>query len=74
MAITVHYLPVQISKDEWLRYYAQQATHIHCTSTSGQTIRISAHHFRKFTTTTGIRGLFKLTLNGSRFSSLERID
>ena len=44
MSISVHYLPLNISKDEWLRYYARGATHIHC-SLSGKTIRISAHHF-----------------------------
>lgn len=74
MSISVHYLPLNISKDEWLRYYAREATHIHCTSLSGKTIRISAHHFRQFTTATGIHGLFKLVLNGSRFSSLQRIE
>ena len=73
MSISVHYLPLNISKDEWLRYYAREATHIHCTSSSGQTIRISAHHFRQFTTVSGIQGMFKLTLKGSRFYSLERI-
>ena len=74
MGISVHYLPLNISKDEWLRYYSRQATHIQCTSLRGKTIRISAHHFLQFTTSTGIQGLFKLTLNGSQFSSIERIE
>jgi len=69
----MHYLRISISKDEWLRYYSREATHIHSKSLSGKTIRISAHHFQKFTTTSGIEGLFKLTLYGSRFSSIERI-
>jgi hypothetical protein len=73
MSISVHYLLINISKDEWLRYYSREATHIQSKSLSGQTIRISAHHFRKFTTTSGIQGFFKLTLNGSQFSSIERI-
>ena len=74
MGISVHYLPLNIPKDEWLRYYSREATHIHCTSLSGQTIRISAHHFRQFTTASGIQGLFKLTLNDSRFSSIEKVN
>ena len=74
MSISVHYLPINISKDEWLRYYSRQATHIHCKSLRGQTIRISAHHFRQFTTISGIRGLFKLTLKDSKFKSIERIE
>jgi hypothetical protein len=71
--MTVHYLPLHISKDEWLRYYAGEVTHVQCRSTRGQSIAIPAHRFRAFTTSEGLNGLFKLTLEGNRFVALEKI-
>lgn len=73
MGISVHYLSLQISEQEWLRYYAGEATHIYCTDTNGKTIAIAAHHFRPFTTRTGIHGLFKLTLRSNQFVSLTQV-
>jgi hypothetical protein len=72
--MTVHYLPLKISEQEWLRYYTGEATLVHCYNTRGQTIAIAARHFRKFTTKHGIDGVFKLTLNGNRFVSLEQVN
>ena len=72
--MTVHYLPLKISEQEWLRYYAGEATLVHCHNTRGQTIAIAARHFRKFTTKHGIDGVFKLTLNGNRFVSLQQVN
>ena len=71
--MTIHYLPLKISKEEWLRYYAGQATLVHCCNTRGQTIAIAARHFRPFTTKHGIDGFFKLTIDGNRFVSLEEV-
>ena len=71
--MTVHYLNIHIAEDEWLRVYAGRATHVHCKSTAGIRISIAAKHFRRFTTHDGVRGLFKLTLKGNLFLSLERI-
>jgi len=73
MGISVHYLSLQISEQEWLRYYSGEATHIYCKDTNGKTIAIAARHFRKFTMVSGICGMFKLTLKDSRFISLEKL-
>jgi hypothetical protein len=70
---TVHYIHMKISSEEWLRYYEGTATHIRCTSIRGRVIHIGARHFRKFTTTEGIEGFFKLTLQNNQFVSIQKI-
>ena len=70
---TVHYISLRIEQEEWLRYYAGEATHLRCMSTSGKVIHLAARHFRPFTTRNGIEGLFKLTLRQNSFVSLVRL-
>ena len=71
--MVTHYITLHLSEDERLRYYAGEATHIRCVSTTGQVIQIAARHFRRFTQKAGIHGVVKLTLRHKTLVSLNKI-
>lgn len=72
-ALTIHYFPVKLSEDEWIKYYQGNIDGLLVRTTRGLTLSISAHHFQKFTCKIGLFGIFKLTLRNNQFVSLEKL-
>tara|TARA_B110000037_G_C16743745_1_gene352320 strand:+ start:322 stop:546 length:225 start_codon:yes stop_codon:yes gene_type:complete len=73
MILTIHYFPVILSEDEWIRYYRGEIEALLVHTTRGLSVSISAHHFQKFTCQVGLYGFFKLTVKNNKFVSLEKL-
>lgn len=70
----VHYFSIMLPESKWIRYYRGEVKMIQVTTTTGITVEISAHHFRRFTSQHGLYGFFKLTLDhNNRFLSLQQL-
>ncbi|MBM75547.1 MAG: hypothetical protein CMK59_09100 [Proteobacteria bacterium] len=68
-----HIFRLDLNKDEWLRYYTGTARSVMVTSLRGLKISIPAHHFRRFTGTSGISGLFVILLDeNNKMVKIER--
>lgn len=68
-----YYFRLQISQQQFLRYYQGTATDIHVRSENGQTLRFPAKHMRPFVTANGISGRFCLTVTAQhRFVRISR--
>ena len=65
---------LQISSEDYLRYYAGQAKKVSVVSEDGRRIEFPAEHLRQFILADGINGYLELCfVNNNRFSSLNKI-
>jgi hypothetical protein len=69
-----HVFRVRIPRDEWMRYYNGEANKVFVRTGTGLMVSIPAHHFRPFTTFTGLQGVFVMELGkGRKLLSLNRL-
>ncbi|WP_321365704.1 DUF2835 domain-containing protein [uncultured Desulfuromusa sp.] len=69
-----YYFRLQISQQQFLRYYQGSANTIQVMSECGKRLHFPAIRLRSFLTHTGINGRFLLTIdNNNRFIDLRRI-
>jgi len=70
-----HYrFSIQISQDQFLRYYQGSAGAVQVYSECGQRLRFPASRLRPFLTHSGISGRFQLTVNAeNRFIELKKL-
>lgn len=72
-------MPVQrfnlnISAEEYLRYYKGVARKVLAVSTQGQRVAFPAERLRPFVTRDGVRGVFELRYDAqNKFVSLEKV-
>ncbi|OGQ95429.1 MAG: hypothetical protein A2521_06835 [Deltaproteobacteria bacterium RIFOXYD12_FULL_57_12] len=65
---------LNISSEEFLRYYRGQADSVIATTTDGRRIRFPAVNLRSFISPQGIKGLFELTYTaGNQLVSIRKI-
>ena len=70
-----HYrFSIQLSQEQFLRYYQGSAGAVQVYSECGQRLRFPASRLRPFLTHTGIQGRFQLTTNAdNRFVDLKQL-
>lgn len=70
-----HYrFSIQISQEQFLRYYQGSAGAVQVYSECGQNLRFPASRLRPFLTHSGIHGRFQLTINAdNRFVDLKQL-
>ena len=65
---------LDLSSDEYLRYYKSQARHVLVQSNEGLTIRFPAEHLRPFVGHEGVHGRFELeSTSDGKFVSLVKL-
>lgn len=65
---------LQISQEQFLRYYQGSAGAVQVYSECGQRLRFPASRLRPFLTHSGIQGRFQLTVTaGNRFVELKKL-
>lgn len=74
ISVNEYYFSLNISRDEYLRYYQGQAVSVAVTDSQGRNIRFPANALRPHVLHTGIQGRFRLiTDDSNRLQRLERI-
>lgn len=69
----VYNFSMQLSVADCEHYYLGNIRYVVVTADNGETVQLPAGRFRRFITTTGIRGRFRLVLdNDHKFVSLEK--
>lgn len=69
-----YYFSLNISSDEYLRYYKGEATHVMVYTYSGHRLSFPARNLREFIALNGIHGEFCIKVdNNNRMISLELI-
>ncbi|WP_105168432.1 DUF2835 domain-containing protein [Pseudoalteromonas sp. T1lg23B] len=69
-----YFFSIYLTYDECMKYYEGYYKYIQVTEDGGKTIRFPAAHIRKFVSSLGVRGRFRLCLDGQNsFVSLEKI-
>ncbi|NOU49377.1 DUF2835 domain-containing protein [Pseudoalteromonas sp. JBTF-M23] len=69
-----YFFSMYLSYDECMEYYQGSIKYIQVTEDGGKRIRFPATHIRKFVSSLGVRGRFRLCLDGqNNFVSLEKI-
>lgn len=65
---------INVSYDEFYLYYSGRARYMYIETEQGVSLSVEALHFRKFMTTSGIQGHFRLLADDeNKFISLDRI-
>ncbi len=65
---------LEISREEYLRYYRGEARAVQVTADDGRRIRFPASNLRRFVSRDGVRGRFEITLGeGNRLLELKKI-
>ncbi|MBK8162724.1 MAG: DUF2835 domain-containing protein [Gammaproteobacteria bacterium] len=66
---------LNISPDEYLRYYQGAARHVIARGRDGRTVQFAAGLLRRFLTHDGVHGVFRLRFDdNNRLVSLDRVE
>lgn len=65
---------VEVSAIVLKNFYAGRVTHVQTRSDDGRSVRLPLMRLRPWFTHDGLAGWFELTLEGSRFVAIERLD
>lgn len=69
-----YYFSIYVSFQDFKPYYQGIVDKVEVVDTQGRVLWISGRHFRNFVTENGLRGNFKLVLDGSgKFISLTQV-
>jgi uncharacterized protein YqjF (DUF2071 family) len=69
-----YHFRLDLSSDEYLRFYKSQARHVLVQSNEGLTIRFPAEHLRTFVDHEGVHGIFELeSTSDGKFVSLVKL-
>lgn len=58
-------LPIQLSADEYLKYYRGAARNVFARDLQGRVVQLPANLLQRFVTENGIDGLFEITITAS---------
>ena len=65
---------LNISRDEYLKWYSATAQHVITTALDGRKVRFPANVLQPFVTYSGVRGLFEIEFTESgKFRSIQRL-
>ena len=68
------FFTLSVSYDDFLPYYQGRAKRVEVRESHGRVLNINAYHFKPFLTPTGIRGNFKIRIDGQgNLQSIEQI-
>lgn len=67
-------IPIEISKDEYLKYYKGHANQVFAVAIDGRTISFPAQCLKPFVDHNGIKGVFRLSYNAQgKLIDIERL-
>ncbi|KZN30873.1 DUF2835 domain-containing protein [Pseudoalteromonas luteoviolacea] len=70
-----YYFYLKLTHEQCLAYYEGEVEHIQVIEDGGKRIRFPAQHIRRFVSTIGVSGRFRLQLDdNNRFIALEKVN